>query len=355
MEIITIFCGGNAEILEISENRVRFKPELRDTEGDWFYWAFEVTGAAGKTITFDMSPKNYVGYFGAAVSHDLNEWHWSNTALPDRTGFTYTFGADENRVYFAHNMLYHPSRFYKFAELRRLPVNIITTDNKGTPIPSVTVGSGERNIILTARHHACEATGDYVMEGIIDEFLKSPMDGFRITAIPFIDADGVVNGDQGKNRTPHDHNRDYLDEPLYNGVRAVQTLLAKGDVAAVFDLHSPWHIGGRNDTQFIVRKTFESRDEMIKFGHLFELETTTEAMNYKLENDIDPNVDWNKVLTTATTCGTYAGTYESVKLGFTLETTYFGEVGNVVSQDKIIESGRCFYRAVKRYFEENNK
>jgi hypothetical protein len=353
MTINTGFCGGNALITKIEENRVSFMPDLRDTVGDWFYWAFEVTGAAGHTITFDMSPKRYVGYFGAAVSHDLENWKWSGNALPDFSGFTYTFGPEEKRVYFAHNMLYHPSRFYRFAEAHGIAVRVFGSDNKGTPIPYSVIGSGGRNIILTARHHCCESTGNYIMEGIIDEFINSPLDGFRITAIPFIDADGVVNGDQGKNRAPHDHNRDYGEGSLYNGVKAVKSLLAEGDVAAVFDLHSPWHLGGRNDKVFIVRKLHGEQEKMIRFGRLFEAEITPEAMKYSTANDIDPGVEWNTV-SEHITCGLYASDFPSVKLAFTLETTYFGEADNIVSQDRLVETGRCFYRAVKRYFDSEN-
>ena len=88
MRVSTDFCGGNAQILNVEDNKVSFLPDLRDTDGDWFYWAFKVTGAAGKTVTFDMSPKNYVGPFGAAVSHDLYHWEWTDSKIGNGSGFT---------------------------------------------------------------------------------------------------------------------------------------------------------------------------------------------------------------------------------------------------------------------------
>jgi hypothetical protein len=245
-------------------------------------------------------------------------------------------------------MLYHPSQFYHFMELHNIPVRIITNDNKGTPIPYAVIGSGSKNIILTARHHCCESTGNYIMEGMVDEFLRRPMENYRITAIPFIDADGVVNGDQGKNRHPHDHNRDYIEDSLYNGVKAVKTLIGKGDVNYVFDLHSPWHQYGRNDKLFIVRKFPEELEKFRRIGRFFEEEITHEAMRYQTVNDIDPDVEWNKI-GPHIQCGAYCGDFSSVELAFTLETTYFGEVGNVISQEKLVETGRCFMRAVKKY------
>lgn len=348
MEISLDFCGANAKILDVSDTEVQFQPDLRDTEGDWFYWAFAVKGAAGKTIKFSMKPKEYIGYFGAAVSTDLINWRWSNTAESDFTGFTYTFGANENFVYFAHDMLYHPSRFYHFAELHRMPIRITCNDNKGTPIPYLTVGNGNYNIVLTARHHCCESTGDYIMEGMICEFINDPIPDFRVTAIPFIDADGTVNGDQGKNRRPHDHYLDYGMEPLYNGVRAIKELLDIGDVKYIFDLHSPWHQTGRNDKLFFVRNPTEKGDSFIQMGRLFEEENNPGSMIYNTENDISLGVDWYTSESSGS-CVVHSGNRKSVELALVLETTYFGEPGNVVSQEKLIESGRSLMRAIRKY------
>ena len=46
------FIGGNITVKEIDGNTVVLENELRDTTGDWFYWAFCVEGAENKTITF---------------------------------------------------------------------------------------------------------------------------------------------------------------------------------------------------------------------------------------------------------------------------------------------------------------
>ena len=354
LEITTNFCGGNADVSMAGADTVRFRPQLRDTEGDWFYWAFEVKGAQGRTLTFDMSPKNWVGYFGAAVSRDMENWEWSNTASADRKSFTYTFGEDESDVYFAHHMLYHPSRFYKFCERRGIPVNILCHDNKGTPVPYAEIGRGSRVIMLTARHHCCESTGDYEMEGIIDGYLKDPLPDSRIVAIPFIDADGVIAGDQGKNRRPHDHNRDYIDG-LYPAVRAVRSIMGQGHVLAVFDLHSPWHLGGRNDKVFIVRNSEERLDDFRLLGRCFESEITPAAMRYRTDDDIDPGVEWNEMRTQRLSCGCYCSQFPGVDLAFSLEATYFGDIDDAVSQEKIIETGRCFWRGYLKYRKEKGE
>lgn len=45
-------------------------------------------------------------------------------------------------------------------------------------------GDGNRSIILTARHHACESTGSYVLEGVLDDLIDNPIEGFKYYACP---------------------------------------------------------------------------------------------------------------------------------------------------------------------------
>ena len=64
--------------------------------------------------------------------------------------------------------------------------------------------------------------------------------------VPFVDKDGVEDGDQGKNRRPHDHNRDYKLR-IYPEVRAItERLPAWSDSKPLFflDMHCPWLRGG---------------------------------------------------------------------------------------------------------------
>ena len=350
----TDFCGGNAQILSVTEDTGTFIPDVRDTEGEWFYWAICVRGAQGKTVHFTMAPKCWVGYFGAAVSRDLYHWDWSGMPDSDYSGFTYTFGEDEDCVYFAHNMLYHPSRFYRLAERIGAHVTCPVTDRNDTPLPVTVLGDGAHNIVLTARHHCCEATGDYMMEGILEEFARNPIPGCRITAIPFVDADGVVKGDQGKNRRPHDHNRDYVDG-IYPGVRYVKEMVSKGDVVCAFDLHSPWHFGGSNNKLFIVHNNnAHLTQEFRRFGAILEeiIADDPAAMRYETKNDMPIGVEWNVGGPINKSNGAWCGSQPGVMIAFSFETTYFGEEGNVVSQDKLIASGRCFCRAIRQYLTE---
>ncbi|MEM7236147.1 MAG: Gfo/Idh/MocA family oxidoreductase, partial [Planctomycetota bacterium] len=50
----TGFSSAGARFLSVKGNTVRLAPDLRDTEGWWFWWNFRVRGAAGKTFRFEF-------------------------------------------------------------------------------------------------------------------------------------------------------------------------------------------------------------------------------------------------------------------------------------------------------------
>ena len=340
------FIGGNIRVKELSDTTVVLENELRDTEGTWFYWAFCVEGAQGRSLTFKLEPDR-LGYWGPAVSHDLCEWHWLGEC--DGNSFTYRFGDDESKVYFAHNMLYHPDRFISLCQRRGLPVSELCKSRKGRSVPSINLGEGKTSIIFTSRHHACESTGTYVMEGVIDELCASPIEDARILFVPFVDYDGVVDGDQGKSRIPHDHNRDYLDEPLYPEVRSIKAHAKKYGVNYGFDLHAPWHKGGVNDKIFVVRNRTDKIDRYDRFSDIFAKEISENSMSYAKENDFPPCTDWNQP---SANFGCTMNSRPDCDLAFSLETAYFGSDNDRVSQEKLVELGRCFARAIKKYMEK---
>ena len=91
MRITADFPGGNIRFLRTEGDTVYLANDLRDTEGDWFYWCFKAEGAQGKTLTFTFGEHDYVSYWGAAVSRDGENWTWSGRETAKPNGFTYTF------------------------------------------------------------------------------------------------------------------------------------------------------------------------------------------------------------------------------------------------------------------------
>lgn len=350
MEITKNFSGGNIEVIKIEDDTVYLQNEIKDSTEDWFYWAFCVTGAKGKTIKFVFDNKDRVGYYGAAVSRDLKNWKWSNTRI-DGASFSYEF-MDDGSVYFAHDMLYTADMFFDFADKYGIKIKTLVKSRKGRDIPCFEFGNGNRHIVLTARHHACESTGSYVLEGLVEEMYKNPIENTVVFCAPMVDYDGVCEGDQGKARAPHDHNQDYLpDSPsFYESTAAIRKYIDENDVTMGFDFHSPWHLGGINDKAFIVRKRPEKNKEFIKFGQLLTDFITEDSVKYDTKDDFLPNTLWNKP--DGKTFANYILRRPNSDIAFTLETCYFGEADNVFSADKGRQLGRCFAAALRKYIGE---
>ncbi len=348
-KIRTDFPGANLRILGKEGDVIRIAPENRDTDDDWFYWCFALEGAEGKTLTFDFGDKHWVGYFGAAVSTDYKTWRWSGE-VSDTTKFSYTFGKDEKLVYFAHDILYRPEYFFEFAKRLGLGVEALCRTNKGRDIPCFSFGSGDVSIVLTSRHHACESTGTYVLEGVVEELLKNPIERCRFFCVPMVDYDGVCDGDQGKNRRPHDQNRDYGENPIYESTKAIMAFCEENDTRLAFDFHSPWHFSGENDWTFIVQKSHEKEKSLNRFGEILESCITKDAFRYEHKHDHGTGVTWNKC--DSNTFIHYVLKRPGSDIALTLETAYFGEKNNIFTPERGRELGRCFARALKLYIEE---
>ena len=355
MRITTDFPGGNIALTGIDGDTVRVERELRDTEGDWFYWAFCVEDAAelaGATLTFLFPSPNRVGRFGAAVSHDRMRWSWTESGAGDR--FSYTFSEGEDRVYFAHHILYAPERFDAFCRRNSLRKEVFCSSMRGRPLPAVRFGAGDRWILLTARHHACESTGSYVLEAAAETLCRELPAGYSVLAVPFVDWDGVLDGDQGKNRSPHDHNRDYTDQPVYEVVEKMMEFGREHDLAFTFDFHSPWHMGEQNDYVFFSRSTEAMEPFTYRFGEILRRESEEGELKYTGKWDVGPNELWNDE--TSPNSKNYFSKQASVRLSVTMETPYFGvENGEgKVSEEAMTELGRAFGRSVLAYLREED-
>lgn len=358
MKIHASFTGGNIRVLKTEGADIYVQNEIRDTMEDWFYWAFCVEGAQGQTLTFHFD-KKWLGYYGPAISHDLYNWKWQNKeAAPGASNtFTYAFAEDESCVYFAHNMLYHPAHFDAFCKELGLEQLTLCKSESGRDVPYLRVGTGSQTILLTARHHACEATGTYVLEGVVRELIRNPIPDTELVVVPFVDYDGVVDGDQGKARAPFDHNRDYRfdEEAIYATVRAIQEIAAEKPLRYAFDFHSPWHLGKTNDGVFIPQK-YSGIKPLSRFACLLEQINTPESLPYAVRNSIAPGVDWNTSTNgQGRTFGAYMQNKACAEMAFTLETPYFTCSGTPFEAARARELGRCFALALHAYHNRSVK
>ena len=356
--------GGNIIVQNIEENEdgsylVTVKNDLRTTTEDWMYWAFKVEGAQGKKVTFKFSQGNRVGPYGAAVSKDLETWDWTNTRSGE--GFTYTFGENDTTVYFAHSMLYHPERFYDLADELGLTVQTLCTSEKGRAVPYVKFGTGDKGIVLTSRHHACESTGSYILEGVVRELATSDFikENYTVMVVPFVDFDGVVDGDQGKKRAPHDHNQDYIgefgetDSSMYASVRAIREYLEDpaNNVVQAYDSHSPWHTGGENDSIFVYKKFEPGTEQANNLETLltnYKNNIDSNCLPYTGTNDQEYGASGNTG-TDGTVSKAFSGYMKKIPTllcGTTFETAYFKSNGVKFTQTNSVNSGKALGRAI---------
>lgn len=351
MRIDIEFPGGNIELVGISGDCVMLRNQLRDTQYDWFYWAFRVRGAAGRTLRFTFDCKRRVGCHGAAVSYDLVQWKWGGSRFEDVSGegFVYTFAADEDSVYFAHDMVYSTAMFDMLANELKLKKVDFALSQKGRTIPAYEIGEGDKVLLLTARHHACESPGSYALEGVLREMASEMPKGCRVFCVPFVDYDGVMDGDQGKNRAPHDHNRDYTDAPIYD---VCKKIMALQNVGALLDFHAPNHSGSERNSCAFLPLRGNSPAQMLFSRYLKEFaDATTDAIVYNPECNVPPSdTGWNSDLTPA--CAQYFISRVSLDLATTIEITYFGKEDNKFTSQSAIDFGRACGKALRKYINE---
>jgi len=256
VEIGTSFSGGNVVVGKIEGNTIHLAPDLRGGQ-PWFYWCFDARVAKPAKIIFDLGKPQKIGVRGPAVSIDEGKsWRYlgiENVEMtPQAERFTYEFTKENQRVRFAVAIPYLQHDLDAFIKKNAtnplLVKSELTKTRRGTSVDLLRIGTpgeGVSPMLVTARHHACESTASYVLEGFLQEALSESPAGreFRkrhvLFAVPIVDKDGVEAGDQGKNRMPHDHNRDYGDNPIYPEIQAISDIANKYKIHFAIDFHCP--------------------------------------------------------------------------------------------------------------------
>ncbi len=366
--------GGNVIVKGIRGDTVEIAPDLRDTEGFWFYWQFRVRGAAGRTLRFEFSDQRAIGVRGPAVSTDGGRtWRWQQEAFPTAKHFEHHFDEQAAETRLAMTFPYLAADLDAFLhghEERKanLERHTLCRSRKGREVPFLKLGRLDEDfdtcVIVTARHHACETMASFVVEGLIDEVLSDGANGqwlrehARVVVVPLTDFDGVEDGDQGKNRAPHDHNRDYGEgeKSLYPETAAIRRLLPEwsgGRPWIFMDMHCPYIRGGRNEVIHQVGRVDPKAWERQQIlGRLVEAERRG-PLPYEPSNDLPYGMEWNRA---AIGLGRSSSTWMSQQAGNALSTTWEFPYANVGGAEVNIQSCRDFGgglgAAVRRYLEE---
>ena len=284
-QIDSNFPGGNIIVLNINGDTVQLQQDLRDTERFWFYWSFRVKGAAGRTLNFEfinassgasagapapfheneIKEGSLIGCRGPAASTDDGlTWRWlgdlgATPSSPDLK-FQYTFGPAENEVIFGQGMNYTEKDLRRFLNKHKnhpdLAIETLCLSRKGRNVELLRIRDKNRapdfKIFLSSRMHCGEMMATRALEGIMEAVLADTEDGRWLRRhgdffiVPFADKDGVEDGDQGKNRRPHDHGRDARLR-IYPETRAITDQVPKwldGKPLFSLDMHCPALRGG---------------------------------------------------------------------------------------------------------------
>lgn len=368
------YAGGNIVVERIEDGKVTLSPDLRDTKGWWFYWDFRVRGAQGKSLLFEFTDKPPIAALGPAVSRDGGKsWVWLKQHEGGQS-FQYTFGEDEKEVRFSLGMTYTQEQwgaFLKWLNERHaervedcVKQELLCRSRKGEEVYYYRVGSLQQEpkmrVLVTARSHACEMMASYALEGIMEGILADDEVGtwlrehVEFFVVPFVDWDGVKAGDQGKNRSPRDHNRDYDEGSLYPETKALQKLVpewSQGKLKMSLDMHCPWVRGGMNEVIYFVGNADpRNPPEEAKFSGLLE-KLNTGKLPYRQSDNLPFGKGWN--VATSFSAGqknsNWARTLEGIQLATTIEIPYARASGEDVTAESARELGRNLAKAIQAY------
>ncbi|MEX0744083.1 MAG: M14 family zinc carboxypeptidase, partial [Phycisphaeraceae bacterium] len=323
---------------------------------------------AGRTARVRFTHPHCLTRGGACVSADGGRtWRWHAATLdPQLEGFDYTFAAD-GPVRFALAIPYTQADFDAWLTDHRphpdLRVETLCTTEAGRAVELLRLGrevdDAPHRVAVIARQHCCESLASFELEGLMEAVLADDdagrwlRDNVAWAVVPFMDKDGVEAGDQGKNRQPHDHNRDWV-EGRYPSVRAVRELIADWSaddgVSLTLDLHCPWLRGEHNEDIYIVGSSNPAvwREQQAFAAHLERVNDS--PLPYEAAKTLPHGQAWNVGGSAEpTSFGRWSANVAGAPLAATIEFPYALAGGATITADAARAFGRSVARAVREY------
>ena len=305
LRVLSDFEAGSARVLQIDQQQrtIRFSPAGDPQRGWPCWWMFRVEGITpGETLTLELTPaepKKASDSFSkpdrAAFSLDGRQWRQVDEAgQRSKQGLiTWRQRIDSSSAWFAWGPPFtwadacdavqrlgrqsphaRPFELCRSREGRAVPGLVIREGSDREPRPVVWV---------QARQHAWETGASWTWLGMVQWLLgddpraKTLRSRAEIWAVPVMDVDNVAAGNGGKAQLPHDHNRDWSDQPHWPEVRAAQQRLKElstnGQLQLFIDLHDP---GAGSKQPFFFYPPDEILNEAGKANHARWLKTAIE-------------------------------------------------------------------------------
>jgi hypothetical protein len=369
LSVDTDFPGGNAIVDSIDGDTISLHQDVRDTEGDWFWFNFRVRGASGRTLTVRLTKSAILGVRGPAVSVDgAQTWSWLGAEhCRDNREFRVCVPAGCDDLRCAFGIPYTSVDWQKFLAGKSSPHlqrGELCKTPAGRTIETLRVGKlsgASAKVLLTCRHHCCESVPNFSLEGLIDfihgvsEAGRYLRENVECLIVPFMDVDGVEAGDQGKNRKPYDHNRDYAGESIYASVRALKNFApdwSAGKVKVFLDLHCPWIRGPHNECIYLVGSPSEANWARVgEFSRVLEA-STRGPLPYRVSDNLPFGQGWNDYPGPRMTSGRWAETLPGLAFSSTMEIPYANVGGVEVNPGTARAFGADLARAIATYLKQ---
>ena len=219
------FEGGN--LLEYAKNGNDYTIKLRrDSNGghhvQWFY--FRVTRCeAGKSYVFHITnltkPDSLFKRGMLPIVHDGVCWKRMGHDVTYKSNgdetftLSFTIAAPSRSMYIAQSMPYSYSDLKNDIERWREKsiVSVLCKTRLGNDCWALTIGSGPKYVVLTARVHPGETNSSYVMRGTIEYLISDEAAAMRerytFRIVPMLNPDGVILGNYRTSTTGDDLNR----------------------------------------------------------------------------------------------------------------------------------------------------
>lgn len=290
--------------------------------------------------------------FGPATEEN-GVWRYDRDAFVSHTEFTARFLTAGTRR-FAFSIPYQltdHARFLATLPRDRIRLHDWGLSERGRKIPVFAFGTpSARKVVFTCRHHACESVAAYSLEGAVAALLRDEeyCAQHETIVVPFVDVDGVETGEQGKSRLPHDHNRDYIDAPLYATTRRLKALADAGTTDVLIDFHCPARWGGVHDHMSLIGLPSPQAERQQRFSEI--LAETDGEIPYRVADNVPFGTHWNVGAGMATSCSAYFAAHGAA-LAFSFEHPYFGAGERPYDAAALRNFGERISRALRRYLQ----
>lgn len=267
LRLETDFPGGSGEMQGIDQEKriLRVIPTQHKQKGWNCWWYFKLSGISpGETVTIDLAE----GHSGSwsrpqRAAFSLDGKTWQQTAPGERVAdrIIYRQQIDAESAYFAWGPPFVLSDAKRLVEelaedCEHATAYTLCKSLQGHPVPALKIkqpGAEEAErlgIWINARQHAWESGGSWVGTGLAkwltsaDPRAEALRKRAVIHLVPLMDVDSVQIGAGGKNQHPHDHNRDWSDDPHYHSTAAAMEWIRARDEQGRFDLYVDLHNPG---------------------------------------------------------------------------------------------------------------